>query len=470
MKNETEQPWYEKAAGKKRPRTEKKAKESKKQDEARRNETRRQDAETVHARPAKAATPARRPSAQIKGLFPLEAVPKDAREVLEKFDQIASGVRTMSGKQQALLAGTIKALSHTLTDDRASRRVGYMNDAGAVSAYISYFMWWNLVRLTRLFSSLPKEAFDLSDGDAILDIGSGPLTVPVALWLSRPELRKKQLTVYCMDTSQTALQAGEELFLAVAARTAEPETEPWHIVRVRGALGDNVQIREKAALITSANVFNEIIQTSDMPPDFLAKKYTREILQYAKADGSSLLLIEPGDPKSARFVSLMRDALLRKDFAPLSPCPHSGECPMNGLHTMQNGRRSGKWCNFAFSTEDAPAALKKLSEKAGLPKDRATLSFVLSSNTSAAKQLAEGARQLQKAAWTGGSLPVRITSDIIHLPAMHTTGYYACCELGLLLALDRHHLQPKSGDFVTVRPPKDTAQRDKKSGALITEL
>ena len=76
-----------------------------------------------------------------------------------------------------------------------------------------------------------------------------------------------------------------------------------------------------------------------------------------------------GVPLAGRFVSLMRDSLMRLDFMPASPCPHEGVCPFAGL-------RGGKWCHFVFDTADAPKALHALSDEAGLSKDRAALSFV----------------------------------------------------------------------------------------------
>lgn len=492
----TEQTWYEKAAGKRKPRTKK---DSRKKD-ASKAPAAKKLSEAKEERTFK-SRPAPKKPGQVQGaqqpLFDAQTLPEDSRDILAHFDRIVASVRTLSAKQQVQLPNDIKKLSHTLTDERSSRRLGYMNDASAISAYISYFMWWNLVRLTRLFANLPARAFTLSDNDAVLDIGSGTLTVPIALWLSRPELRSKKLTFYCLDMSQNALAAGEELYLAVAAKTlsmqknaaaADASAEageaeagesgqnsisPWRIVRVRGSLGEDVHIREKAALITCANVFNEIIQASDMPTDFLAKKYTRELLKYLreKADGreNTVLLVEPGDPKSARFMSLMRDALLRKDFSPLAPCPHSGTCPMSGRHVNKDGSLSGKWCNFAFATADAPEALQKLSARAALAKERASLCFMLM------KQNAAENAPSKKDAQSGASnarrqIPARITSDVIHLPDMHASGYYACSEYGLLLTLDRRQMQPQNGALVNVRAPNENTPKDKKSGALIVEL
>ena len=435
----------------------------------------------------------RKPSAKMAKrpaglpLFARE-IPQDERDILNHFDSIIASVHSLSGKQQVQLAQDIRILSHKLTDERSNRRVGYMNESSSVSAYLSYFLWWNLVRLVPLFSALPDSAFSLDDGSVALDIGSGPLTVPIALWLSKPSLRSKKVTWYTMDLSQSALAAGEELFLAIAARTlkaggATPgagtipgaaDASPWKIVRVRGELGS--AIKQKAQLITAANVFNEVVQNQDMPPDYLAKKYTNELLAYADSSAEkkdqSILLVEPGDPKSARFVSLMRDALMRRDFTPLAPCPHTAACPMEG-------KKGGKWCNFAFTTENAPAALLKLSEKAGLPKERAVLSFVLSKrsaalNSSQSQGATTAPDSIQGPNPKAGSptLPLRITSDFIKLPELHRSGYYACSELGLVLAIDDHRVQPENGELLFVPYPKDAENlpKDKKSGALLLRL
>ena len=399
----------------------------------------------------------RRVPLRRRPLFSAETIPADSREILEHFDRVAGDVLHLSGKHRVQLGGAIQRLSHELTDRRAARRLGYMNDSGTVGAYISYFMWWNLVRLTRLLAPLPKSAFPLADGDVLLDVGSGPLTVPIALWLARPELRAKKLTVYCMDLSQTALASGEELYLSVAAKTMGAGESPWNIVRVRGELGTH--IKEKAALVTCANVCNELLQTSTMPPDFLAKKYSGELLSYIDAgrNDAGILLVEPGDPFSARFVALMREALLRRSFVPIAPCPHAAACPMTG-----NAKKGGKWCNFAFAADDAPAALQRLSAKAGLPKERAVLSFVFAKKGEG-ENAADEARPKKRIA-------LRVTSDFIRLPELRKSGYYACSELGLVLAVDKTQVRPRNGELLSLAYPADTGLRDKKSGAVMIEI
>ena len=373
------------------------------------------------------------------------SIPADAKKILAEFDKIISSTHPLNSKQRALLPKNILELSHTLTDERTERRLGYMNQPATLSAYTHYYLWWNLVRLTRLFSNLPSQLFNLKENSICLDMGSGPLTVPIAVMLARPELRAKELTWYCMDISSQALSIGENLLLTVSARL---NAKPWKIIRVKGNFG--TAIKEKASFISCANVFNEIREGDKMPPDYLAKKYVQGILDYVnKEEETRILVIEPGTPPSSRLLSLMRDSFMRTDYFPISPCTHCTTCPMDG-------KKGGKWCNFAFTTEQAPHALKKLSEKARLPKERAVLSFVAMTND---KKLLPDIKE--------GMMPVRITSDLIRLPD-NKKGYYACSEKGLLLILSEKKLY--SGSCLFIPSITEKVPKDKKTGALVVNL
>lgn len=464
--------WYEKASGKKQHKAENSAKLNAKNELKKQRRQEKSDSNTKQNKQSqKSFSSSKFTKSNSKNkktlpalsMFDPKNIPEDSVEILKNFNKIVAQTRNLSSKQQTILPKIIKNLSHQLTDDRNSRRVGYMNDAGQISAYITYFMWWNLVRLTRLFANLPQDSFKLSDNDVCLDLGSGPLTVPTALWLSRPELRSKKLTFYVLDLSQNVLAAGEEIFLSVVAKTIQPEGEPWKIIRVKGPLGTS--IKQKPALITCANVFNELAQTNEMPPDYLAKTYVADIEKYFEKDSAkaqTVFIIEPGDPHSARLVSLMRDSLIHRNFMPLSPCPHIHACPMAGRTASTP---NGKWCNFAFDTLNAPEELLKLSRNANLSKERAALSFVL------ARREGESAQKIQLTD-SEKTLKLRVASDFIKLPEFHKSGYYCCSDLGLMLALDTTNIQPKNGDLLTVDRPANlkSLQTDKKSGALILQI
>lgn len=406
-------------------------------------------------------------SNHISSLFDTSTLTRETVAILNSFDEIIQGVRPLNSRQLQQLPENIRNLSHQLTDDRASRRLGYMNDNVQLSSYVRYYTWWNLVRLTRLFANIPASVFPTNDCTC-LDLGSGPLTVVTALWLARPELRKLKLTWYCLDVSANSMALGEDIFLSVAARTGE---EPWHIVRVKGAFG--TAIKQKVGFLTCANMFNELDQASDMPPEFQTKKYYEQIQRYTEKD-AGILLVEPGVPKAARTLSLLRTRFIKDGRTIAAPCPHAEECPMSGFKAYTGSKN--KWCNFAFSTEDAPAKLQKLSVAAKLPKERATLSFIAVQTATSA--VAERSRSTAEAT-NGDVTAVRITSDKLRLPN-YMCGYYACTQFGLALIklpdennkrLPKPPFRPQSGDLIQVKiKTPDSLPRDEKSGGLIIEI
>lgn len=427
--------------------------------------------------------------------FSTKPIPKDALAILNDFDKIIQENRPLNSKQIQQLPDNIRELSHQLTDKRADRRLGYMNENTKLSAYVRYFTWWNLVRLTRLFANLPAEAFPQNDC-VCLDLGSGPLTVVTSLWLARPELRSKKLVWYCLDISQNSMTLGEDLYYSVAARTIaksmvdekntsaeksdtdsnaahnslSPEAS-WKIIRVKGSFG--TQIKEKADFITCANMFNELDQSGDMPPEFQTKKYFDQLNIYSQKS-SRFILIEPGVPKAARTISLLRDRFIRNGKKILAPCPHTTECPMNGFKAYTGS--SHKWCNFAFSTEDAPARLQKLSDSAKLPKERATLSYVCAvqnEEPAATQNDAEHIAAKSADFKNQDTILIRVASDSFRLPG-GKTGFYACSQFGLtLLSMQENEKSTlNSGSLleVKIKTPVDSLRTDEKTGAKVIAI
>ena len=404
-------------------------------------------------------------SRKISALFDASKIPQDAAQVIENFDAIVQGIRPLNSRQLQHLSENIRSLSHQMTDERANRRLGYMNENAQLTSYVRYFTWWNLVRLTRLFSNLPDQSFP-QDDCVCLDLGTGPLTVVTALFLARPELREKKLTWYCLDLSAASMAFGEDIFLSVCARL---NAQPWQIIRVKGSFGTS--IKQEASFITCANMFNELDQASDMPPEFKVKKYYDQLIRYA-SQSARFLLIEPGVPKAARTLSLLRERFIKGGAGILAPCPHAKECPMSGFGAYTGSKN--KWCNFAFETTGAPEKLLKLSDRAKLPKERATLSFI--SVAFGVPEPVEGPvlREAQQPHEC-----IRITSDEFRLPN-YMSGFYACTEEGLALLelpsqnntrLPKPPFRPASGDLIEVKKIKpDSQPKDEKSGAIIIKL
>ena len=273
------------------------------------------------------------------------------------------------------------------------------------------------------------------------------------------------LVWYCLDVSANSMALGEDIFLSVCAKL---QAEPWQIIRVKGSFG--TPIKQKASFITCANMLNELDQATDMPPEFKVKKYFEQFTRYAQPK-AKFILVEPGVPKAARTLSLLRDRFIKAGEDVITPCPHNGECPMNGFKAYTGSKC--KWCNFAFETTDAPRGLQKLSEQAKLPKERATLSFIAAvPGQNAVPELVEGPTE-------NGILNIRITSDKLRLPN-YMCGFYGCSRLGLVLVtlpdanntkLPKPPYVPKSGDLIQVKiKTPDSLPKDEKSGALVIKL
>ncbi|MDR1363975.1 MAG: rRNA methyltransferase [Spirochaetaceae bacterium] len=352
------------------------------------------------------------------------------------------------------LPKNIERLSSLLTKERSGLTSGYMSDPALLHAYLRYFLPWNVFRLSRLLPSLSLDGLARAQtgGLEIIDLGSGPLTLPVSFWIALPELRAAPLSFVCLDKSGAALEAGKKLFFELAGQGSE-ENCAWRIKTRRAALGERLT-DSSAALVCAVNVCNEMFQKTPQADtaalNGAARRFTRLLLNLAGETGR-ILVLEPGAPRPAQFLSFMRQAFIDQGTAIEAPCPAPDKCPMRG------GRRGQKWCHFNFDTDDAPAALSKLSAQAALPKEKVTLSFLFA------------AKKRQKKA-EGKLLNVRIISDAFSLPE-NRLGRYACSEEGLTLARGGRALveKYKQGSLFQVERPLKPP-RDAKSGAVILDL
>ncbi len=415
-------------------------------------------------------------------------------ESLASLDALRTAVEEtlpLSPKHRATLRKGIRTLWEELTSERERRSEEYLGTTAALSAYLRYFMPWNVFRLTSLFSNAD---FCLPDGAVVADIGSGPLTVPIALWASRPELREVPLTIYCMDRVERALETGLAVFETLCMRT-EGRLPPWRIVPRKGSFGG--PLPERAHLLTAANLLNEFFWKDKSSLGERALATARTLLSYTRENGS-LLVMEPGDPRSGSLISALRAALLAEGASPLGPCPHALSCPMPGIFkhlvppeetkisesgpnavpprftlapvAMPKKREKYPWCHLGIDTARAPAWLESLSEEAGLPKERVVLSYLWAARGAAPRtpimppgQTPSGREQRSR---TERRILVRVISESFAL-SDGSSGQYACSSLGFTLV--KHHRGVKgffSGDLLEVMQPP-LLQSDAKSGAVI---
>lgn len=353
------------------------------------------------------------------------------------------------------LPSEIRHLSHLLTDERSDLKRDYLADPATLSAYLRYFLPWNIYRLGVLFAGLGLDpgGDDPNGAATIIDLGAGPLTAPLALWLSRPHLRKRPLTFICVDRAPKPMRLGLDVLHSLAA--THGGLAPWKITLVKGPL--DARLREKADLLIMANALNEVLHRGESEELLETAETMAGHLASMLTPTGALCVVEPGVRPSAHLLAALRRGLLHHGLLPLAPCPHTEPCPMSG-------RGYTAWCHFNFDAEAAPGWLKKLSDEAKLPKDNVSLSFLHFS-----------AKGRKLAADEGKSL-VRAVSGPFELPAPdgstapHRFGQYACSERGLtLLSLPKKHLVPMSGTLLEAAWP-EYPETDAKSHALILPL
>ncbi|MDR0624032.1 MAG: rRNA methyltransferase [Treponema sp.] len=417
-------------------------------------------------------------------LFP--ALSPESRRFLDGLPGLIDKIFPLPKRFRLSLPKDVAELSRLLTSGRGDRRVSYLGQPKFLSAYLRYFLPWNLYRLCRLLPALP---LSLNHGDALTDLGSGPLTFAAALWISRPELRNRSLEFRCVDQAGPALEAGKELFAALSGGSCL-----WKIKTVRAAIGAGPSYGRNPALygpparlVSAVNFFNELYE--DIPHRDaagllrFADNHARFISSLCGTEGS-LLIVEPGTPRSGEFIAALRAALLKRGRPSHAPCPHAGTCPCPGGRiapgpaTKPGGK--GRWCHFAFDTADAAPVLRTLSAVAGIPKERAVVSFLYSGPALSAGDRAAA----PVSAGPAPAMPVRIISDPFPVPPggrggenrgqaggrADVFGRYGCCEKGLALIRGSRELTARyeSGvlaNFVLQGPE----QRDPKSGALVLE-
>ncbi|MDR0408955.1 MAG: rRNA methyltransferase [Spirochaetaceae bacterium] len=380
-----------------------------------------------------------------------------ARGALEKLFPAIDAAFPLKQRFLSELPKNIARLSAMLTKERAALKGGYMSDPALLHAYLRYFLPWNVFRLARLLPSLPLAALNSAANGSpeIVDVGAGPLTLPVSLWIAFPELRAAPLRFVCVDKSGAALEAGKKLFSALAQQTGAAENH-WQIKTRRAAFEESPAASKEnsAVLVCALNVCNELFQHIPQADTGAlserARKFTRSLLRLT-GEGGRALVIEPGAPRPAQFLHFARQAFIEQGFTIEAPCPQTEKCPMHG------GRRGQKWCHFNFDTKDAPEALNKISAQAFLPKEKVTLSFLL-----AAKKRKDKPEK--------DALNVRVISDAFSLPE-NKTGRYACSEEGLTLIRGSRTLVEKhrQGTFLRAKRPAKTL-RDAKSGAFILDI
>lgn len=438
------------------------------------------------------ALPAEKPAVRrLEGLAPSD----ESLALLDKLNLVLDEAAPLQAKHRASLKGDIRDLWEYLTSERSERPADYLGTAPALSAYLHYFLPWNIFRLSAIFCN---SDFCLPDNAIVADIGTGPLTLPIALWISRPELRDVPLTFYCIDRVERVMEAGKTIFETLCMR-AGGALPPWKFILIKD--GYSGHLPERVHLLSASNVFNEFFWKGKDTLGERALDTARGLLSNLKENGS-LFVMEPGDPRSGAFIAALRAALLAEGASPLGPCPHALSCPMPGIFrhlfppeetrassadpnsapsrfllpqvVMPKNRDKYPWCHFGVDTDSAPAWLRAISEEAGLPKERAVFSYLWAARGAGMARmpmdipdpLGQPERGQRGKSAANKGLLVRVISEPFALPG-GAGGQYACSNLGYTLLKRAHGAEAfEPGDLLEVTS-QALPHADEKSGAIV---
>jgi ribosomal protein RSM22 (predicted rRNA methylase) len=381
----------------------------------------------------------------------------ESKRILNSVPTLIEKTFPIPGRFRNALPKNIAELSRLLTNRRGERSLSYLNRPNFLSAYLYYFLPWNLYRLCIL---LPTLNISLSKDNTITDLGCGPLTFASALWITYPKLRNTPLKINCIDRSGPALEAGMKFFSALCAKTSGNADTPWKINPIKEDIDIRRSRKGGSSLVCAVNMFNEIYESiphsNTEKLQGITANIARILYEYGSKD-SCILTVEPGVPQSGKFISLLRNELYKLNHSPIAPCTHTASCPFAGRTSkLLKGRNlldtKKRWCHFAFENFDVSKELHQISKAAKLPKERLTLSYLLAGG---------------KKEKIGGA---RIISDAFPLPE-NKFGRYGCSEQGLILVTgERNRIEELSSlSFVPQNKLIDfysDKQYDLKSGAL----
>lgn len=382
----------------------------------------------------------------------------DVQRLLEQFPQILESVWPLKRARRESLPHDIAELSRILTAKRSRLDQPYWSRPAFISAYLYYFLPWNIIRLSSLLTNLSITApAQVEDKFPVLyDAGSGPLTFILALWAAKPQWRALPLHCLALDKSPQPLELGLKLYEAIASVA---RCKPWIVKTARAGIFSLPRFKMAggyAWLISAINIFNEQV-SKKIPKDAEDGAEAREtdILESWQLlwdnPQAKLLLVEPGTRLGGTTVMKWREQALEAGLMPVEPCVHSHACPLQKSRNP-NSSYGDSWCHFTFSALNAPVWLKTLSAKAGLHKTGLTLSYVLLGETPPKKN-----RETD--------FPARVVSR--SFPTSRTKfARYGCAEPGLVLLENAKDVV--SGSLVKGCVGK-YPQKDEKSGAIILE-
>lgn len=406
-----------------------------------------------------------------KPLFPV--LNSDAIDALAALPEILEKVWPLNRRHRARLPMDIVELSHLLTQERSLLNQSYWDKPGFVSAYLYYYLPWNIIRQCRLLSGLNLPYKENGAQKIILDAGSGCLSLPIALWLARADLRKASIKIVSFDKVRRPLELGKKIYNLLVEKLQD---KGWPVKIIKSSI-ENAdkeigRLNDKIWLYSAANIINEYRSQKErarksqfFSSDFFMDKDESDSCLSLFLDAIDKLMdeetvflgIEPGTRLGGSSLMELRSIALQRNYFIHSPCTHQNVCPLIKRDNAQSDKpasHASAWCHFTFDTSKTPAWLTELTKNAEMNKKSLSLSLLMFS------------KNKPEIFSKSDTLPCRILSRAFKIPGISSFCRYACEKRGLAV-LAESSLLP-SGALLPIKLPEHP-KIDKKSGAVLIQ-
>jgi hypothetical protein len=182
----------------------------------------------------------------------------------------------------------------------------------SVLGYLAYHFPVYFIQTEYLLLMLARDGL-LKKSMTILDIGTGPGVVPLAIADFYSRLDDAQATIYSLERSEEHIEAFTYLRDAFVPKGGRVSIKSPFKTDIRSS--DLARLPEKIDLMIFSNVLNELPDaTMDIRADIVA-----QISERLTPDGS-ILIVEPADEENATRMRSLTIALQKTGLSVYSPC------------------------------------------------------------------------------------------------------------------------------------------------------